>query len=261
MRRRNPETHALLNSNIADNLILIQEPWFRKIGTARKDDAREGVDVLGGVASPAWEIIYPGFAAGQRPKVMAYARKHNPNAQPFSVVPRLDISSHPTLQVLDVVFDNEQWQVINFYHDVRDDTSLKALLELDIEATTPTLVIGDFNAHSQRWSQQGATRSTCATAIEEWAAANLLALANNPGEITRRGADHERDSVIDLAWYNEAAIQAMAFSDLKIDWEGSIGSDHGMLQVTGLTRGEITPPEDEDDLGFVIDPELSGEWT
>ena len=61
MRKRNAVTHALLNSITNTNLILLQEPWYDQIGTARKDGAREGIDVLGGVASPAWDIIYPGL--------------------------------------------------------------------------------------------------------------------------------------------------------------------------------------------------------
>jgi hypothetical protein len=90
MRKRNAATHALLNSDKETNLLLIQEPWFNKIGTARQDNARLGVDVLGGVASPEWELIYPGLTEGQRPKVMAYARKnsaHDPDTPHFTMVP------------------------------------------------------------------------------------------------------------------------------------------------------------------------------
>ena len=89
MRKRNAITHALLNSDNQTNLMLIQEPWFDTIGMARKDSARQGVDVLGGVASPAWEIHYPGLAENQRPKVMAYSRKQmrGNNITHFTVVP------------------------------------------------------------------------------------------------------------------------------------------------------------------------------
>jgi hypothetical protein len=75
------------------------------------------------------------------------------NAPRFTVVPWLDICSHPTLQVLDVIFDEEKtWRVINYYHDTRDNTSLQAHLALDIDALTPTLIVGDFNTHSRTWS-------------------------------------------------------------------------------------------------------------
>jgi hypothetical protein len=263
MRKRNAVSHALLNSITNTHLVLLQEPWFNHIGTARKDDARDGIDVLGGVASPAWDIIYPGFSVDKRPKVMAYARKqtrHTRDTTHFTVVPRIDVCPHPTVQVLDLVFDNEQWRVINFYHDVRDSLSLDALLGLDIDAITPTLVIGDFNAHSQAWSPPDVPRSSRISRIEDWAAVNLLTLANAPGEITRRGANHEKDSVIDLAWYNEAAIQASTFTRLTVDWEGSLGSDHAMLHVSGCTREPASQHNEDADLGFVVDPEKGEEW-
>ena len=263
MRKRNAVTHALLNSDNNTHLFLIQEPWFDKIGTARQDNARQGIDILGGVASPAWELLYPGFVANQRPKVMAYARKHTPqssNTPHFSVVPRIDICAHPTLQVLDIILDNKEWRIINFYHDVRDKSSLQALLALDIDAVTPTLVIGDFNTHSRSWSPPDIPRSPWANRIEEWAATNLLSLANKPGEITRRGAKHERDSVIDLAWFNEAAIQAATFSGMRTDWQGNLGSDHALIHITGHTQ-EAFPCVTEDNLGFLIDPEKEEDWT
>ena len=75
MHKRNTVSHTLLNSNNKAHFIFIQEPWFDRIGTARKDNARQGVDMLGGVAAPAWGIHYLGFAEGQRPKVMTYVCK------------------------------------------------------------------------------------------------------------------------------------------------------------------------------------------
>jgi Endonuclease-reverse transcriptase len=228
------------------------------IGTARKDTARQGVDVLGGVTSPVWEILYPSTTEGQRPKTMAYICKsiaNDPNTPMFTVVPCLDICAHPMVQVLDIIFDTEMWQVVNFYHDVRDNTSLQALLNLNISATTPTLIIGDFNTHSHTWSPLDTHRSQWANRVEEWAATNLLTLANNPREITRRGAEHEQDAVIDLAWYNEAAIQNTTFSDLHLDWEGSLGSDHAMLHIAGHTREAALARNMEANRGFIIDPE------
>jgi hypothetical protein len=39
------------------------------------------------------------------------------------------------------------------------------------------------------------------------------------------------DSVVDLAWYNDAATQSSSFTDLRIDWDGSLGSDHAMSRT------------------------------
>jgi Endonuclease-reverse transcriptase len=263
MHKQNAVTHALLNSNLNTHLMLIQEPWFDTIGTAQNDSAWNGVDVLGGVASPAWEIHYPSHAEGQRPKVMAYSHKpmQTDTSTQFTVVPWVDVCAHPTIQVLDLIFDQEQWRVINFYHDIWDNTSLQKLLDIDINATTPTLVIGDFNTHSRVWSPPNVPRSYWAGRLEEWAATNLLSLANNPGKITQQGAEHERDSVIDLAWYNEAAIQVATFTGLTTDWKGSLASDHAMLHLFGCTCDKLPIQTPEVALGFVIDPEKREEWT
>ena len=194
---------------------------------------------------------------------MTYAHKRShcdPTIPPFTIVLRLDVCAHPCIQVLDIIFDKEQWRVVNFYHDIRDITCLQALLDLDIDAITPTLVIGDFNAHSQTWSTPSNPRCRHAGRIEEWAAMNLLMLANNPSKITRRGAEHERDSVIDLAWYNEATIQASTFAGLRVDWGDSLGSDHAALHVKGHTREAPTEGDTRDNLGFLVDPEKSKEW-
>jgi Reverse transcriptase (RNA-dependent DNA polymerase) len=88
---------------------------------------------------------------------------------------------------------------------------------------------------------------------------NLLTLANTPGEITRRGTGQDRDAVIDLAWYNDAAIQSATFTNLEVDWEGSLGSDHAMLRITGHIY-EANARAKETDLGYVIDPEKREEW-
>jgi hypothetical protein len=104
MQKRNAVTHALLNSDTKTHLMLIQEPWYDTIGTAQKDSARQGVDVLGGVASPAWDIHYPGITEGQRPKTMAYSRKPTQKSNDtthFTIVPRLDVCTHPMIQVLE----------------------------------------------------------------------------------------------------------------------------------------------------------------
>ena len=111
MRKRNAVTHALLNSITNINLILLQEPWFNQIGTARKDEACEGIDVLGRVASLAWDVIYPGLDKEKCSKVMAYAWKLTQSTRDtlhYIVVPHLDVCSHPTVQVPDLNFNNER---------------------------------------------------------------------------------------------------------------------------------------------------------
>jgi len=263
MCRRNAATHMLLSSDEHTNIFLIQEPWFDTIGTARLDSACQGIDLLGGVTSPSWEVLYPAIPKGSWAKVMTYAHKGTPNPHnktPFTTVPRLDISTHPCLQVLNVVFDTKMWHIINFYHNVKDRSSLQALLALDIDVATPTLVVSDFNTHSPSCSPQTIPCSTWAGQVEDWATTNLLTLANTPGVITQRGTEQECDSVINLAWYNKAVIQAGSFSNLRMDWEGSLSSDHAPLQITGHPQPVINKPQEATNPGFLIDPDQKKEW-
>ena len=133
------------------------------------------------------------------------------------------------------------------------------MLDLYIDALMPTLIIGDFNTHSPSWSPPDTTWSNWARKVEEWAAKNLLTLTNTPGEVTHKGADHEHDSVIDLAWYN-VVIQANPFTNLKIDWEGSLGSNNVLLQVLASLGPTCHPPPSDANLGFMINPDLKGDW-
>jgi hypothetical protein len=109
--------------------------------------------MLGGAASSAWNIHYPSTNQGQRLKVMAYSRKSlNANSTeqlPLSVITCPDICAHPCIQVLDIIHVREEWQVINVYHDARDMLGLDALLSLDLDPFTLTLIMGNFNTHSR----------------------------------------------------------------------------------------------------------------
>ena len=155
MWKHNAVTHALLNFASHAHLLLIQEPWFDKIGTTRQDDTCEGVDTVGGIALPAWDLFYPTMKPGQRPKVMAYSWKIDTTTNkppPFIIAPHPDLCTHPCLQILDIAHVREKWRIVNFYHDVRDKSALETLLALDLDPFTPTLVLGDFNTHSRSWS-------------------------------------------------------------------------------------------------------------
>jgi hypothetical protein len=82
MRRRNAAMHTLLATNLTDDILFIQEPWFSTVGTARCDSAINGKDVLGRAASLKWTLAYPYFTDTQCAKVMTYIRTHN-RSNPF----------------------------------------------------------------------------------------------------------------------------------------------------------------------------------
>src|SRR6267378_4159993 len=62
MRRRNAAIHTMLESNTTDDILFIQEPWFRSVSVARSNTHAQGLDVLGAVSHPAWLLLYPFYA-------------------------------------------------------------------------------------------------------------------------------------------------------------------------------------------------------
>ena len=76
----------------------------------------------------------------------------------------------------------------------------------------------------------------------------------------QRGASHERDSVINLAWYNKATMLALTFLDFTIYWKGSLGSNYAMLHMLGCTTEPPTWDNSDTDLGFIVDLNKSEEW-
>src|ERR1700691_2487903 len=158
--RRNAATHALLESNKTDWVICMQEPWFGRIGTTRMDSEREGLPTLGGASHPDYLLFYPYFTDSKRAKVMTYVKKQiNNHLSPLRVLPRLDLVTHNTILITDLHFGMESLRIINFYHDMDDPSSLRSLLHLDLDPTIPTILIGDFNLHSPRWSPSGLSTS------------------------------------------------------------------------------------------------------
>jgi endonuclease/exonuclease/phosphatase family metal-dependent hydrolase len=223
MRRRNAATHSLLNTNSKADIIMVQEPWYDRISTARSDTDPEGVDILGGVANPKWDCIYPKITHGERCKVMAYRRISSTH---FNVTNHLDLTSRHHILTLDIHLGSSAFQAINVYHDTKHQGSLENILGIETDPQIPTIIGGDFNTHSQSWSPPGIRPSSWADKVENWAVSQNLALTSPPGIPTRRGEGNQRDTTIDLIWTNAAAILDDAFQDPIIDFPASIGLDH-----------------------------------
>ena len=237
--------HTLLAMNDVDNILLVQEPWFNPVGTARCDSAINGRDVLGGAAHPKWELHYPFFTPNQRTKVMVYSRIHDRD-HPFcrnklQVTARKDLAPHPSILIVDVHAGSQTWRLINFYNDVDDATALTTLLSLDLDPLIPTLLAGNFNLHSFTWSPLGWTPSPKAALLEEWAATNVLELLTAPGTLTHCGKNGARDSIIDLIWRNLMATELTVFQGAVLNWDGSINLDHALIRTTATPSVRVSP--------------------
>ena len=245
MRRHNDAMHTLLATNTEDDILCVQEPWFNRIGVAREDTEREGRDVLGGAAHPDWSLFYPFFTGQQRAKVMIYVRKftraHGCKHNPIKVAPRLDLVQHNTILITDIHTGQECLRVINFYNDVDDASSFRALTSLNLDPTIPTILVGDFNTHSHTWSPTGWTPSPRAHTLEEWAAGQTLELQTTRGDITRRGGQGECSSTLDLTWHNFAASLTIDITPPTLDWAASLGSDHARIRTIWILNGTVRP--------------------
>jgi hypothetical protein len=266
MRRHNAAMHALLNDNGEDDLLCVQEPWFNPVGTARCDDKYQGKDVLGGAANPRWRLAYPSITNGQRAKVMTYIRLHDQFAKfkpnHCQLIICNDLASHPCLLITDIRMGTYYWRVINFYNDVADPSALDALVGLDLDATIPTLLVGDFNLHSPSWSPTGWDTSRGAHRLEEWAAAQTLELLSKPCILTRMGEGGGRNRTLDLAWCNMAALIQGTFVGAEVDFGGSQGSDHTLICTIASTLVVIhrAPADRTDRFDTDIDAEAWDEW-
>jgi hypothetical protein len=239
MRRHNAAMHVLLNDNGEDDLLCIHEPWFNPVGMARCDDKINGKDVLGGAANPRWRLAYPSVTNGQWAKVMTYIRLHD-RVVKFKpsfcqMIVRNDLASHPCLLIMDIRTGTYYWCVINFYNDVADPSALDALVALDLDATIPTLLVGDFNLHSPSWSPTGWDTSRGAHRLEEWTATQTLELLTKPRIPTCMGEGGGRNSTLDLVWCNMAALIQGTFVGAEVDFGRSQGSDHALIRTITST--------------------------
>lgn len=144
----------------------------------------QGKMVLGGVVSQKWMLHCPHLSTNQRAKVMTYVRVHDCN-HPFHLnyckgIVRMDLCAHPTIIIMDIVVDTYYWHTINFYNNVDDLSSLRTLMNLDLDSTIPTILLGDFNLHSHSWSLRDWAPTLNVDRVEEWLATQTFSLLSTP---------------------------------------------------------------------------------
>jgi hypothetical protein len=143
-----------------------------------------------------------------------------------------------------------------------DPSALDALVALDLDATIPTLLVGDFNLHSPSWSPTGWDMSQGAHRLEEWAASQTLDLLSKPRIPTRMGEGGGCNSTLDLVWCNMAALIQGTFVGAEVDFRGSQGSDHVLIRTIASTPVALShaPADRTDRFDTDIDDEAWGEW-
>jgi hypothetical protein len=143
---------------------------------------------------------------------------------------RNDLAAHNCILISDILVGHIKWRAINFYNDTADPLALNTLLSLDLDSTIPTFLVGDFNIHSPSWSAPDWAQSGAAPRLEEWLATQTFHNANSACHPHTQGENGARNSTIDLTWINFAASIQNSFHGAQVDWEGSLGSDHALIE-------------------------------
>jgi hypothetical protein len=197
---------------------------------------------------------------------MTYIRLHDryskfkPNL--CQLIVRNDLATHPCILISDIRIGTYYWRVINFYNDTDDPSALNTLLNLDLDATVPMLIMGDFNLHSPSWSPGGWQTSRNSGRLEEWMATHTFNLLTKPRIPTHMGEGGARNSTIDLVWHNMAAQVQGTFVGADINFGDSVGSDHALIRTIASTPVPIYRPKVDhtDRFDTDIDAEAWEDW-
>jgi hypothetical protein len=254
--------HALLQKDDDVHILLIQEPWFSTVATLRSDTDPLGDPQLGAPINSKWDVHVPSHAPGTRCKVIAYSRK---TLSHLGLVH--NITTHPLSTAMSIVLDIKDrddllLRVVNIYHEVlQRGHGLHHLFTHTFLETVPTLVIGNFNTHSRRWSLPDRAPSPWARRMEEWIDEYGFSILNPPHEPTWYGSrDGDRPSVIDLALANNCAFMSNQLGDVTVSLADSLGSDHAALLLTLIPTDSIEMIPLPAPKGYHADPERRENW-
>jgi len=131
-----------------------------------------------------------------------------------------------------------------------------------MDDSTPTLLIGDFNTHSRRWSLPDKKESSWAPRLLDWLNTNLLSLLNPPRIPTWHGyKESDKPSVLDLAFTNNGALIDGQLGEIVVSCADSLSSDHAALLTifTPSTHIALLPPPAPK--GYKIEEEQWEAWT
>lgn len=176
------------------------------------------------VGHAGYEILARPTTNKIKTRVMWMVRKES--GLRFSV--RDDVWSHPDASGLDVTMENGTTvRVVNKYHQERRGGGGWCLRQLPagISRGQTTMILGDFNAHSNVWD----ARVRIALREEDVLDAmdrEKMALINEEDRITRRGASG--GSVLNLAWISEDCTHRATW---ELREEDNVGSDHAAIRI------------------------------
>jgi hypothetical protein len=241
--------HSCLESAIQNKIdfVLMQEP-------ALLDDNRTTI------SHNAYYCILPECSSSKRPRVAIYTRKNSS----YQYCVRRDLTSDSDILILDVSGLNiNTFQLINIYNqkDQSNDEELNSSNSnssnsytfersmKNIQLSSETLILGDFNAHHNWWNSFISNNIRCNELIP-WLNQYNFELVNEPDVYTFHRSKNEgrnmTSSIIDLAFATSSLYSRI--SEWFIDENNSTGSDHELIRISIQTN----------DIELVDNPLMSG---
>jgi Endonuclease-reverse transcriptase len=249
---------ALLQSTPAD-CVLVQEPWWGSLVPRRSDTDPDGDPSFGTVSHPAWTAFTPSLLSSPdgHPRVITFIRKCLSST--LSVAPITDLSFYDLLGI-SLRSPSFHLTVINFYHHVRHHHgNLSHLLDYSPVTSSPVLLAGDFNTHSDTWSPGGKWTFPWASSLEGWLDDHGFLSTVPDGSISRCSST-SLPSLIDFIFVNEAFLEVPSFlASCSLSFDASVGSDHASLSIS--IPVSTTPPCLHRPPGWKIDPDLKDTWS
>ena len=246
--KSNYAIHSLLNVSssgrfVAD-VILIQEPWFGKIGI----NVISGHDILGCPSHSDWQYILPP-CGDLKPDVAIYIPKSHPG---WKLEVRTDLISHPSILVVDISSSDDVFHITNVYN-LSDCSSLPPLVHIPFPANHKSIITGNFNLHHPLWSR---TDHQTKISPESEQLVDSLSLKdffpmNCPGVETFFRKDYSL--VLDLVWSSFPISPHL--SDFLVNRPMHCGSDH-----YPLTWSLSFHPLEDPPCNFLFTEENSEGW-
>ena len=168
--------------------------------------------------------------------------------------------------IVDIVSNSETLRLINVYHEIPREGgghALPHLLSSNFPHHIPTLLMGDFNTHSEFWSFGHSQKSPWADDLVDWFDEQGFDLLN-PDRVTTwrsgRNDDSLRPSIIDLALINMSARLSDQFTDLSVTFDDVITADHASLSLYWYPSIAIALAPQQAVTGYAVDDLSRESW-
>jgi hypothetical protein len=230
------------------DIILFQEPGWRRVRSQPSSTSREGDNAYGPPIHSSWLPIIPAFdntnPDGFKPRTVTYVNKRLTNLKPQL---RLDLIKHRDLSLITLKHpDRSTTHILNVYNDGRTHSALNFLIDNANNLPNIDICAGDFNIQDAEWDE-GAKRhygpnSHANLLVDVMCSLGMIrSTPNNPNAPTRvpPQSNNTRPSIIDLCFATPTIIESELFDHHTLNDDASrLDSDHNPISIRIANKGQ-----------------------